>query len=82
MGTERGLKPSYIFSAPFNPPPFQKLAIAVHPIVASLMIRFFFSLISSNQHTDFCNLVAKENKIAKTVGIPNNFVSKALKGLL
>ena len=71
---------SPIFSQPlhrnFEPPfillPFQKLITTVHPIalqrwfMASLVTRFFPSLIRSNQRTNFCNFVIKVNKIAKT----------------
>ena len=46
--------------------------------MASLVIRFFFSLIPSNQRrlSNFCNFVTKLNKIAKTVGFPDTFLHK------
>ena len=59
----------------------------VHPIalqrwpMASLVIRFVSSLIPSNQRTNFCNFVTKENKIAKTIRFPGNFAYKALRAL-
>ena len=55
-----------------------------HPwLRASRVIRFFSSLIPSNQRTNFCNFVTKMNKIAITVGFPaDNFVCKALRALL
>ena len=46
--------------------------------MASLVIRFFFSLIPSNQRTNVCNFVTKVNKITKTVEFSANVVYKAL----
>ena len=94
----RGTEAPHIFSAPhrnFEPlfkfwAPFQKFITTVHPIalqqwlMASLVIRFFSSLIPSNQRrpTNFCNFVTKVNKIAKLVGFPGTFVHKAFRALL
>ena len=67
-------------------PPFQKVITTVHPIalqrplMASLVIRFFSSLIPSKQRTNFCNFVTKVYKIAKAVG-SSNFLDKALRAL-
>ena len=77
--------PLYFFSPPIEylrPPsaPFQKFITTVHPtalqrwIMVTHVIRFFSSLIPSNQRTNFCNLVTKVNKIAKTVEFPGKFV--------
>ena len=58
---------------PPSPPGFAPMT-TVHPIalqrwlMASLVIRFFSSLMPSNQRTNFCNFGTKVNKIAKTVG--------------
>ena len=49
--------------------------------MASLVIRFYSSLIPSTQGTNFCNFVTKVNKIAKTVGFPGTFVYKAFRAL-
>ena len=79
MGAEGAKAPPYIFSAPsidiFTPlqPLFSKFITAIHPIalerwlIASLVVRFFPSLIRSNQcrPTNFCHFVTKVNKIAK-----------------
>ena len=68
-------------------PPFQNFVTPIHPIalerwfMASLVIRFFSSLLLSNQRTNFCNFVTKVNKIAETVGFPGTFVYKALRTL-
>ena len=77
------------FQLPFSPS-FQKFIITVHTIalqrwlMASLVIRFFSSLMPSNPRrpTNFCNFVTKVNKIAKTVGFPGTFVHKAFRALL
>ena len=83
--------PLFFFSPPPHrnfEPPFQKFMTTVHPIAlqrwlkASLVSRFFFSLIPLNQRTNFCNFVTKLNKITKAVGLTGNFVYKALRALL
>ena len=71
-------------------PPFQKFITTIHltalqrwlTLWRHLLFVYFFSLIPSNQRTNFCNFVTKVNKIAKTVGFPGNFVYKALRALL
>ena len=92
----KGLKPPYIFSAlhrNFQPnfnPHFTNFITTVHPIalqqwlMASVAIRFFSSLIPSNQRmpTNFCNFVTKVNKVAKALRFPGTFVHKAFRALL
>ena len=83
----RGLKPPYtFFSHPKEilSPLFRKFLTTVHPIalqrwlMASHIIRFFSSLIPSNQRTNFCNFVTKVNKIAKTVNFRVTSCTKPL----
>ena len=82
--------PLCFFSPPHRifQPPFQTFLTTVHPIafqrwfMVSLVIRFFSSLIPSNQRTKFCNFVTKVNEIAKTVGFPGTFVHKAFRAVL
>ena len=77
--------PHKSFKPPSNPPPLLKICNYSTPyctsivqlwLMASLVIRFFSSLIPSNQWTNFCNFATKGNKIARTVGFPGNFVYK------
>ena len=92
MGAE-GVEASPIFFSALRrnfQPLLQKFITTVHHIalqrwlMASLVIRFFSSLIPSNQRrpTNFCDFVTEVNKIAKTVGFPGSFVHKAFRALL
>ena len=69
-------QPSHSKFEPPLSPPFQKFITTVHPIalqrwcMASFAVRFFSSLIPSNQPTSFCNCVTKVKKIENTVGFP------------